>query len=884
MNETAPTAAGSPASAHVPRRALCERALAAASVRLIVVRAPAGFGKTTAMAQMRERFDAAGAATAWLTLDRADNDVSRFVGVLQRAVARIAQDQSLGGAPDALLRRLAGHAGPFVLFLDDFERIQDAAVLGLVREIVGHLPNGGRVVIGARSQPDLRLARLRAHGQLLEIDQEDLRFTQADTGAFFALRPELRLEPDAVEKLHCKTEGWVAALALAAMALQRHHPAGKEVIEGFGGSNRAVARYLMDAVLARQNEATRQFLLRTSILRRLESGLCVALAGSEGARILEQLESEALFITPAPLPPQESEHPAWRYNNLFADFLRAELVRTQPSMVMRLHLAASGWYEDNGRPVPAIDHAIEGGDFPHAAELLVRHAESFVEQGRLRLLARWLGSLPVELVERQPILQVTAVWADCFTRGPAEALARLERSGFEHSRDAAVRAHAAALKPLLLAFLDRYEDAMAAGQDGMAALPTCRPFADIVLSNAMARVMSVLGEPAQSHRLLEIARRLSQGDPNMRRYTESTEGILDLLEGRLRQASARFRMAAGTTPGKGYNHVHGNAWAGVLYAATVYESGDLDHAQHLLNVYQPLVRDVALPDHMIIHYTLCARIAFVRGDVDASLLALSDMEYEGHHRRLPRVIAAAQLERARLLLQQGHALAARESLDRADAPGLWERVRGQRLPSHDMDDLVAGRLRWEIAFGDAAATLPRLDEEIAAARTSSRLRRALKLRMLRALAAFRCADIAGALQTLEPALREACRDGFLRLVLDEGPAMAPLLQRLHATLQERMVSDPIFGDYLQRLMAAVGPAAPEPAPSVGDAQLQGALTRQEVKVLQLLADGYSNGAMAEKLAVSDSTVRTHLRSINVKLNAHSRTQAVAVARRLAVIA
>ena len=297
------------------------------------------------------------------------------------------------------------------------------------------------------------------------------------------------------------------------------------------------------------------------------------------------------------------------------------------------------------------------------------------------------------------------------------------------------------------------------------------------------------------------------------------------------------------------------------------------------------MRDVALPDHMIIHFTLCSRIAFVRGDVDAALLALSDMEYEGHHRRLPRVVAAAQLERARLLLQQGHALAARESLDRADAPGLWERVRGQRLPSHDMDDLVASRLRWEIAFGDAAATLPRLDEEIAAARASSRLRRALKLRVLRALAEFRCADIAGALQTLEAALREACRDGFLRLVLDEGPAMAPLLQRLQAAQLERAGGDPIFGDYLQRLLSAIGPAVPEPAAAaVGDEQLQGALTRQEVKVLQLLADGYSNGAMAEKLAVSDSTVRTHLRSINVKLNAHSRTQAVAVARRLAVIA
>ncbi len=877
---------GGPA-AQVPREAICERACAATSVRLILVRAAAGFGKTTTLAQMRERLEDSGTATAWLTLDRADNDVPRFMRCLNEAVARIAGDDARHtahhGAPTELLQRLGAHGSPFVLFLDDFECIQEPAVLGLVRELIERLPRGGRIAIGARSQPDLGLGRLRARGQMLEIDTDELRFSITDTERFFQLRPRLQISTQALRQLHQKTEGWVAAIALAAVALQRQPP-GSDFIARFSGSNRAVAAYLAEAVLAQQPEATRQFLLRTSVLRQLEPSLCAALVACDDTQhMLEHLEADNLFITSVPTVAGEPR--SWRYHSLFADFLRAQLASEQPARATRLHLAASGWYEAQGRPVPAIEHAIEGGDLPHAATLLAQHAETFAEQGRMRLLARWLAALPRAQIESRALLQVTGVWAECFTRGAAEAMDRLTRSGCEHSTDPVVHAHVGALKPLLFAMMDCYDEALASGRQSLARLPSCRPFADIVLSNTMAHVLSVMGDPAESHRLLDLARRTASGSAFTRPFTEAMEGILDLHEGRIRQATARFRLAAGHTNGDGYNHAHGNAWAGVLYAGVVYEADQLDQAQHLLNLFQPMVRDVALPDHMIMSHVLSARIAFQRGDIDAAQQVLSELEYLGHHRRLPRVVAAAKLERARQLLMQGHALASCEALARADTPGLWERVRTQRLPSHDLDDLVIARLRWEIAFGDVPATLPQVDAEIAAATASARHRRALKLRVLKALAQHRCADIAGALQTMESALRQACHDGFVRLVLDEGPALAPLLQRVQAAVHEQRGGDPILADYVQRLLRSMGQGAAEAVHAVsgGEPDSLGSLTRQEVRVLQLLAEGYSNGAMAEKLVCADSTVRTHLRSINLKLNAHNRMQAVAAARRLAVI-
>jgi LuxR family maltose regulon positive regulatory protein len=904
----------------VPRAALGEGA-AAAAVKLVLVRAPAGFGKTTAMAQMRERMEAQGIATAWLTLDRADNDVSRFLHCLAEAVQRLGVEaprfhgmhgmhstQGSHGPFDAVAA-LAAHDSPFTLFLDDFEVVQEPAVLGLVREIVEHLPRRGQIVIGSRSLPDLGLGRLRARGQLMEIDTDRLRFSLEETTAFFALRlahaaPQQAthatgaLPPDMLSQLHRKTEGWVAALWLASMALERH---GTETgfVERFSGSDRAVADYLAEDVLAHQPKEIRDFLLRTSILRQLDASVCQALCPRvDCAAILERLAASNLFVTRMGGEGGaggDGDGDAWRYHSLFADFLRAQLVREMPGELERLHLAASGWYESHERPVPAIDHAIEGGDHPHALTLLDSYAAQFLEQGRMRMLARWFSAIPEHQLREHPFLQPISLWATCFTHGPWDAMRQLDKSGCLDSPIAEVRASAHTLVPLLLAMQDRHDEAYEAGRQSLARLPTGLAFADSVLLNAMAHILAVRGDPHEARRLLEVARR-EQGNSSFNRmYTESLAGLFDLHEGRLRQATARLRMAVDSTyathsaHAASYNHSHGNAWAGVLYAGAVYETNQLVQAEHLLNVYLPLARDVGLPDHMILSHVMRSRLAFHAGDIDAAFQALTELEYLGHHRQLPRVVAGAKLERSRMLLLQGNGPASHDELQRADEPALWDRERRQRLPAHDLDYLALARARWDIAFGDARAALAVLDAELHAALACARNRRALTLRVLRALALQRAGDLPGALDQIGVVLQAASQEGFMRLILDEGPAVGALVHRYAAAQQEshahggQQAGDPILADYLQRLLQAAGPApAGEAEAPSGDAMKE-PLTRKEIRVLQLLAEGYSNNAMAEKLFVSDSTVRTHLRNINMKLDAKSRTQAVAIARKLGVI-
>jgi LuxR family maltose regulon positive regulatory protein len=942
----------------VTRDAVCDRIQAAGPVRLVLVRAPAGFGKTTAMVQARDRLAAVGVATAWLTLERTDNDISRFLRCLRQAVAQIVPDTSVSETPLAVLEALAGHAAPFALFLDDFELITEPAVLGLLREIIDHLPRRGQLVLGSRSQPDLGLGRLRAAGQLLEIDTEHLRFSLAETQRFFALRRQTGVAQDSASNsavdirthlgdLHRKTEGWIAALWLASMALdavQHRHGSVADFVAQFSGSDRAVADFLAEDVLERQSPEVRDFLLRTSVLRHLNAPLCQALnPRSDARRILAQLDAANLFITPiadSPAPAASttstagttSTHttsattiaePEWRYHSLFADFLRTQLLRERPDELARLHLAASGWYESQGRPVPAIDHAIEGGDLPHATALLALHASAFLEQGRMRLLARWFAALPSALLRERPMLQMVALWASALTRGPWEALEQLQQSGCEHSADAAVRAHVNALRPMLLAMMDRVEQAAAIGREQLAQLPSGQPFADRVLCNAMAHVMGVLGERDEANRLLDAARRGQQGGGFNRMYSESVEGLIDLQQGRLRQATARFRlasgMAAGHTPAAAppqpvgalpaalgmsedghYPASNGNAWAGVLYAGAVYEAHQPHAASHLLNVYLPLARDVGLPDHMILSHTMRSRIAFQRGDIDAALQAITDLEYLGHHRQLPRVVASARLERARVLVLQGQADAAALALDRADDAKVWQRVARHQMSAHDVDDMVIGRLRWQVRFGDAVAAAREAGGLAEQARQAQRQRRALRLQVLQALALQRAGQADAAQQCMTDLLRSACAEGFVRLLLDEGQAVGALARRVQTALADAGGggrSDPIFDDWLQRLLQIAGPeeaddsghgatapASAEPLDGgTAPAVLAEPLTRKEIRVLQLLAEGYSNGAMAEKLFVSDSTVRTHLRNINMKLNARSRTQAVAIARRLGVM-
>jgi LuxR family maltose regulon positive regulatory protein len=862
--------------------------------KLTLIHAPAGFGKTITMLQYRARLEALGIATAWLTLDASDNDVSRLLDGLDAATSVLAgpaahagpeQRESLTASRDlatqalGIFDLLSKRVEPFVLFLDDFELIQAPAASELVREIIENLPRHGHLVIGSRSVPDIALGRLRAHGQLLEVDVDCLRFSVDETVEFLANRGVANLGPDQLAVLHQKTDGWVAALWLASVALYQKQDRAR-LIDQFSGSEGTLAEYLAQDVLVQQTEAVQHFLLCTSILRHLNPSLCDALLpGVDSAAMLRRLASANVFLSP-----MEGDLATYRYHSLFADFLQAELTRRRPMEKARLHRAAADWHEAHQRPVPAIDHAIASGDFAHAVALLCRHVTPLLADGRLRLLSRWFAGLPAALIDGEPMLQVAQVWAAIGTSGPRKGMEMLHRSGLETAQTSAqVRPYVRVLRPFLLAAMDRYEEAGRLGREALAEGPSSAPIADALLANKMAAVFSVLGQSREAVGLLESARRTQGETPSALNlmYSETVAAINNLREGRLREARANFRVAAGAK---------GTSWSGILHAEVLYERNELRQALQLLKVYVPLIRDMAAPDQVIIGNVLLARIAFDRGDVDQAFEHLAELENIGHQRQLARVVATSKLERARLRLLQGYAEAASEELERADDREVWQMVDRLRLPANDVEDLVLGRLRWIALIGRPQEALRSLEQAIAAAQDGARCRRALKLRLLHGIALHRSGNRQTAWAAMEQVLDVACREGFVRIVLDEGLAAGRLLKDYAAAstggahAHRHLAS----GECIQSLLGAFGAALNEeeaPAPQRNQVlpSMQEALTRSETKVLQLLAEGYSNAAMMEKLFVSDSTVRTHLRNINAKLSASSRTQAIAIARRLGLI-
>jgi LuxR family transcriptional regulator, maltose regulon positive regulatory protein len=411
--------------APTPRRGLVERARlherleAGANATLTLVSAPAGFGKSTLLAEWLATAAGEGRATAWLSLDDRDNDPASFftyvVAALRTAAPVVGADgMARLAAPDvpidtvvaSLLNDLQRAPTDVVLVLDDYHLISATEVQEAMAFVVDHLPSHVHIVISSRADPPLQLARLRARGELVEIRAADLRFTAGETSTYLSEVMGLEVADSDVTLLEERTEGWIAALQLAALSMQGHDDIAG-FIAGFAGDDRYVVDYLMDEVLQRQPEEIRTFLLRTSILDRLNGPLCDAVADTkDGKAVLEELDRANLFLVPL-----DDRRHWYRYHHLFADVLRAHLLDLQSENIPELHHRASEWLEANGDQAEAIAHATAGKDFARAARLIELAAPLLRRRRQEGTLRRWLEALPHEIFERRPVLAISLVGA-----------------------------------------------------------------------------------------------------------------------------------------------------------------------------------------------------------------------------------------------------------------------------------------------------------------------------------------------------------------------------------------------------------------------------------------------------------------------------------------
>ncbi len=913
-----------PPPGFVPRPRLA-RALGEGLARgRVLVCAPAGSGKTALLAGSAR---GGGRLVAWLGLDAGDSDPARFwryaVAALDRVRPGLAgrvgppPPGSPEGLVTALINELAADPGPdeVLLVLDDYHLVDSGPVHESVTFLLENLPPGLRVVLSARADPPLPLARLRARGQLAELRAADLRFTGEEAAALLDEAAGPGLPAAAVAALVARTEGWAAGLQLAGLSL-RGHPDAAGFVAAFGGSHRFVLDYLADEVLDGQPAQVRTFLLETSVLERLSGELCDAVTGRAGSQaMLADVERAGLFLVPL-----DEVRGWWRYHHLFADLLRARLQAEQPGRVPALHRAAAAWCEEHELADDAVRHALAAGDTARAARLVERNVETLLGRSEGVTLGRWLSALPPESVRDRPRLCLAQAYgaAQGFQLEALEALLddaerALAAGGGEPYADPAGRpVSVLANVPAGIAFLRallarlRGDAALAAGyhRQALARLgeddwllrsfvrwnqagadwlggrlgPAERGLAEVLaeLRAAGQAVRRVGGEPAEVFRAVDGGAGFFAGFLAMRvRYDL---GQVQRARGDLDAALATYRQALDTA-GEGGQPPHlGLAHVGL--AQVLYERNELDAALDHATEGVALCRQLASTPPLATGLAVVARIRQVHGDAAGALEAIGEAGQAGLSPQVIPLFNPVPSQRARLLLAQGDVRAA----------GQWTAAAGlspDDEPDYGREPAYLVLARVLLARYDPGPALVLLQRLLDAAASQGRAGSVIEIQALRALALAACGDHAGALGALTEATTLGCRPGYVRVLADEGAPMSALLAQLPAARPGRSHAAGRAGSgYLAALVRACGQAdagPPRRRSAAAPPGLAEPLTDRELEVLRLLAAGKPNQRIAHDLVVALDTVKKHVTHVLGKLGAANRTEAVARARQLGLI-
>jgi LuxR family maltose regulon positive regulatory protein len=854
------------------------------SYKLVLISAPAGYGKTTLLSQWAR---ASRFPVAWLSLGEEDDDAERFLRSLVAAWEAVQPgvgDSPVGllvgaMAPDrnavlsAFLNTATEVPDHTVFVLDDYHLIEDPSVHAALTFLLDHLPPALHVVLAGRAEPPLPLARYRARQELLEVRAEDLRFSAEETGDLLNRQMGLGLTQDEIVSLHAQLEGWVAGLQLIALTLQRRLTGVDRLV--VSGRHRFIADYLSEDVLARLPDEVRRFLLRTSILDRLCGPLCDAVTGRQGSQeMLELLERENLFLMPL------DDHREWfRYHKLFADVLQEELGRRQPDEVAALHRRAAGWCLAHDLPEPAFQHAVAGDDLDLVVAIFDRYANLMLLGGEFKVLQRWLDALPAAWyaaypalgLPRAPLLAFSGAFDACL-RCVDDVERRLAHAESEDARRQ--RAMVAAVRCAMACFQNDLPRAEALADRALRELPDddlgFRPMIHGSLGDTYRRNGRWEDARACYLKVLDFPHA-----PTFRVESVHVFGALadlDLRQGHLRGAAAYWRKALAAIQDQatwGRLPLPVIGWVFIRLGEILYEWNELGDAGDHLS--RGLERSELGGD--------------VRAQIAGSLMAVRITLTEGDV-----VTAAAHLERARALL---------EGAPFPEWTGRFERCRLELWLAQDRlrtavdwaDDMsrsggLEGRPEREIALlalarvlivkGDAPSrerARALLAHLLQVAEAGGRTGVRIEALALQALAHWGHGDRPGAMTALELALRLAEPEGYVRLFADLGLPMARLLQEAR--------SRAVMPDYVATLLAACG--ADLAAPAAGEGGLPEPLSRREQEVLGLIAAGLTNREIAAALVISSETAKKHTASIFGKLGVRSRREAAAKGRGMALL-
>lgn len=879
---------------------------------LTLISAPAGFGKSTLVSEWLRTVEL---PTTWLSLDQADDDPGRFFAYLIAALQKV--NKNIGSDIEGALQ--SGQLPPlpiiaanlindilegttrFLLVLDDFQMIQDQAIMEVLETILLKPPEQMHLVLITREDPLLPLSRLRANNQMMELRAGDLRFSEREVDLFLNGIMGLALSEGDIITLVNRTEGWAAGLQLAAIAMYSRSDLS-EFISHLSGSHRYILSYLIEEVLSRQTGEIQTFLLQTSILDKLCGDLCDALTGSTNSGVLlEKCLHANLFLIPL-----DDEGRWYRYHHLFQDLLRNQQSRIPQQDILELHRRASQWYEETGMISESIEHALIAADYTHAVQLLEDHARGMIMQGYLKTVEGWMKSIPSEWQSHNPRANLAFAWMHLL-RGSYEkvppyltlAQQAIAGVGLENEASKALRVEWLALQANLLNVQGKAEKSIELADQALQWASADDFYVKSLAYAARGGGYRLRGNYAGAVEAFQLAIQNSRASGILFVEMPAVSGLLMMAiqHGHLHFAYEVGYQALERLEREGVAH---SPIAGIVHGSLGLPCYEWNQLEKAFGYLSQAVQLSSLSGHSAVAVyskVLLGRVRQVRGDneaADRTIQEAVDLLRLGIPAWLKPEVA---VHLVRFYLDRDNPKLAESALRQLEIPVATGSV---LFNPTEIPDLLTQRdgLRCIISLqlllyqARKGQLLEELQSGVDFARclveralSAKRVVVALQALLLRAQILSIQGNLEASLGNLLQAVAMAEPEGYIRLFLDEGPAMAELLNLVLDYPIERSESQEIF---IKKLLVSFPTTAnrsssveaqPRLTATILEDKLVEPLTGREMEVLRLIAEGLKYQEIAVRLVITLNTVRFYVKEIYSKLNVDNRTRAIEAARK-----